>query len=103
MEERASSKKRPLIFSSQESRPTSSRPDRKGAFGSAATPPAPPLVSVFPAITEVALLLTSMALVRDAHRQRSMMATCPASWLHWMKRALLSPVDDSGSPSWTCG
>ena len=78
--ERASSKNRPLIFKSQERRPTSSSPDRRGAAGSMS----PLSISVDPVLPAdcAALAVVSMALVMEAHRQRSKMASCPDSWLH---------------------
>jgi hypothetical protein len=98
--ERASSKNRPLILRSQERRPTSSNPDRRGAAGSLS----PLSFSIAPARPAgwAALAVVSIAVVMEAHRQRSRMASCPESWLHCMKSALLSPDEDSGSPSCTC-
>ena len=98
--ERASSKNRPLILRSQERRPTSSSPDRRGAAGSLS----PLSFSMVPARPAgwATLAVVSIAVVIDAHRQRSRMASCPESWLHCMKSALLSPEEDSGSPSCTC-
>ena len=97
---RASSKKRPRILSNQERRPTRSRPESKGALllSSPLCPYSCP--AVFPAIW-LAFTLESMAAVRDTQRQRSSTAMWPDSWLHCMKSALLSPVEDSGSPSCT--
>jgi hypothetical protein len=98
--ERASSKNRPLILRSQERRPTSSSPESRGAAGSLSALS----FSIAPArpASWAALAVVSIAVVMDAHRQRSRMASCPESWLHCMKSALLSPEEDSGSPSCTC-